>query len=377
MPASTIQVFVRGLDGRTRPLDFHDDVIRTHGVSLGDLGNALAKAPWGAPLAEQLVSCGAQVHAPAHDPTTCLSPNSSFHLLLRLDGGKGGFGSLLRGAGTSGAATTNQDACRDLSGRRIRHVEAEKKLREHARNAPQRELEAAALKHINSKGNQIKRKFQEIEEREKERYANESGAVIGNVEDAVLIGVAAERKNESQQKKSELDAKSKKPVHTGYMGLGLGGVSDDSDDSDEDMDEASVLAAKKAKGKMSKGGVGKGKGNGHENKNQNEKGPSTPPTPVDEATKSNAVSDAGELVDAPTASIAVEFQKDIPEIDFSTFDSAGDLEIFGLDVLKHELMKHGLKCGGTLAQRAERLFLLKNAELCNLDAKHKAKPSKK
>ena len=139
--------------------------------------------------------------------------------------------------GTSGAATTNQDACRDLSGRRIRHVEAEKKLREHARNAPQRELEAAALKHINSKGNQIKRKFQEIEEREKERYANESGAVIGNVEDAVLIGVAAERKNESQQKKSELDAKSKKPVHTGYMGLGLGGVSDDSDDSDEDMEK--------------------------------------------------------------------------------------------------------------------------------------------
>ena len=89
------------------------------------------------------------------------------------------------------------------------------------------------------------------------------------------------------------------------------------------------------------------------------------------------MSDAGELVDTPTASIAIEFQKGIPEIDFSTFDSAGDLEIFGLDVLKHELMKHGLKCGGTLAQRAERLFLLKNAELCNLDAKHKAKPSKK
>ena len=43
-----------------------------------------------------------------------------------------------------------------------------------------------------------------------------------------------------------------------------------------------------------------------------------------------------------------------------------------LDVLKRELQARGLKCGGTLAQRAERLFLLRDASLEALDAKHKA-----
>ena len=45
-----------------------------------------------------------------------LQPDSTVHLLLRLRGGKGGFGSLLRGAGRA-VLTDNTDACRDLSGR--------------------------------------------------------------------------------------------------------------------------------------------------------------------------------------------------------------------------------------------------------------------
>ena len=42
---------------------------------------------------------------------------------------QGGFGSLLRGSKGKGK-TENTDACRDLSGRRLRHVNAEKKLKE-------------------------------------------------------------------------------------------------------------------------------------------------------------------------------------------------------------------------------------------------------
>ena len=140
MPA---QVFVRGLDGRSRCVDLPGDASRS--VSLGRLSRALARAPWGAPEAELLVSCGARVYAPAREPGARLPAGSACSLLLRVAGGKGGFGSLLRGAGTSGAATTNQDACRDLSGRRIRHVEAERKLREHARTQPQRDLELSLI----------------------------------------------------------------------------------------------------------------------------------------------------------------------------------------------------------------------------------------
>lgn len=45
-------------------------------------------------------------------------------------GAQGGFGSLLRGAGKGGKITNNDDACRDLSGRRMRVANAETKLTE-------------------------------------------------------------------------------------------------------------------------------------------------------------------------------------------------------------------------------------------------------
>ncbi len=54
-------------------------------------------------------------------------------LHLGLDGGKGGFGSLLRGGqGLNHKKTTNFNSCRDLNGRRIRIVDAERRLNEAA-----------------------------------------------------------------------------------------------------------------------------------------------------------------------------------------------------------------------------------------------------
>ncbi|KAJ4951031.1 hypothetical protein NE237_027863 [Protea cynaroides] len=70
----------------------------------------------------------------------------SVHLLLRLLGGKGGFGSLLRGAASKAGQkkTINFDACRDMSGRRLRHVNAEKKSEEWKADAEERKLEKVA-----------------------------------------------------------------------------------------------------------------------------------------------------------------------------------------------------------------------------------------
>ena len=42
-------------------------------------------------------------------------------------------------------------------------------------------------------------------------------------------------------------------------------------------------------------------------------------------------------------------------------------------VLKDNLSAKGLKCGGTLSQRAERLWVLKDCELGDVQEKHKAK----
>lgn len=54
--------------------------------------------------------------------------HSTLHLVLRLRGGKGGFGNLLRGQGRDGKITDNFDACRDLQGRRIRVSTNEAKI---------------------------------------------------------------------------------------------------------------------------------------------------------------------------------------------------------------------------------------------------------
>jgi hypothetical protein len=47
-----------------------------------------------------------------------------------LKGGKGGFGSLLRRIKPKAKDDQNFEACRDLSGRRLRHINNEQRLRE-------------------------------------------------------------------------------------------------------------------------------------------------------------------------------------------------------------------------------------------------------
>lgn len=68
-------------------------------------------------------------------PSSCnlqlisLQNNSNVDILIPLLGGKGGFGSLLRAIGAQIEKTTNRDACRDLSGRRLRDVKREAELK--------------------------------------------------------------------------------------------------------------------------------------------------------------------------------------------------------------------------------------------------------
>ena len=48
---------------------------------------------------------------------------------IPLIGGKGGFGSMLRAIGAQIEKTTNREACRDLSGRRLRDINEEKRIK--------------------------------------------------------------------------------------------------------------------------------------------------------------------------------------------------------------------------------------------------------
>uniref|UniRef100_A0A2H6NI27 Uncharacterized protein n=1 Tax=Micrurus carvalhoi TaxID=3147026 RepID=A0A2H6NI27_9SAUR len=59
----------------------------------------------------------------------------------RLCGGKGGFGSMLRALGAQIEKTTNREACRDLSGRRLRDVNHEKAMAEWVKQQAEREAD--------------------------------------------------------------------------------------------------------------------------------------------------------------------------------------------------------------------------------------------
>ena len=65
-------------------------------------------------------------------------------------------------------------------------------------------------------------------------------------------------------------------------------------------------------------------------------------------------------------------------LDLSAFSSWQELSSLGLDRLKSALMALGLKCGGTLDERAQRLFLTKGKNIEDIDPSlfAKAKPEK-
>ncbi|CDS11828.1 hypothetical protein LRAMOSA11472 [Lichtheimia ramosa] len=95
-----------------------------------------------------------------HDPQGPVT----FNLSLRLLGGKGGFGSMLRAQGgrMNAQKTTNFEACRDLQGRRIRTVNEERRLQDAL--AAQPEIERARQE-------AIKKKIEEgLKEREPKKF---------------------------------------------------------------------------------------------------------------------------------------------------------------------------------------------------------------
>mmetsp|Transcript_12917 Transcript_12917/g.16304 ORF Transcript_12917/g.16304 Transcript_12917/m.16304 type:complete len:657 (-) Transcript_12917:288-2258(-) len=68
---------------------------------------------------------------------------------------------------------------------------------------------------------------------------------------------------------------------------------------------------------------------------------------------------------------------DIRAYDLSSCNTIEDCEKLGLDVLKKELQSRGVKCGGTLQERAKRLFLVKDLSPAEIDPKLKAKEQRK
>jgi len=123
------------------------------------------------------------------DDWETLKNDDNFQVHLRVLGGKGGFGSLLRSFGSQFYKSTNQDMCRDLSGRRLKDVKEEEKLKKYISKAAQRDNEKQRkLEEKYKKLKQLDGKKHEFNDPE---YARQKERILEETEDALQEGLKA------------------------------------------------------------------------------------------------------------------------------------------------------------------------------------------
>uniref|UniRef100_A0A453FCZ0 Uncharacterized protein n=1 Tax=Aegilops tauschii subsp. strangulata TaxID=200361 RepID=A0A453FCZ0_AEGTS len=443
--ASRYQILVRLLDGRTHCLRFPTPTVS--GAALLDAVSALSRVP---AASLRLVTGRLDV-----SPSSVLAsfPDGQFpsaSALLRLRGGKGGFGSLLRGAASKAGQkkTSNFDACRDINGRRLRHVNAERRLEEWRAEAADRQLEKLAEDFLKKKAKESGRGGARAAEVDKylEKYRKDAESCVNAVEESVRASLGKRKavpkprdakklkiwmgKKKVADDESDSDSDSDVDDNEGAdakpIALDHGNYSNESDKSEEEKVDLASVSGSHSEGESS----GEKSQSSDSEKNGNalqesmevkirsgcdfesggslecEGGMAVQPAP--ENTSANGTSENGKSsalseevlksddktdVDntgSATSSLLndpvvppVEESADVNNkpllseepVDLATFSSAAELEALGMEKLKLELQTHGLKCGGTLKERAARLFLLKTTPLDKLPKKLLAKPN--
>uniref|UniRef100_G1N7E8 SDE2 telomere maintenance homolog n=1 Tax=Meleagris gallopavo TaxID=9103 RepID=G1N7E8_MELGA len=381
-----------------------------------------------------------------------------------------GFGSMLRALGAQIEKTTNREACRDLSGRRLRDVNHEKAMAEWVKQQAEREAEKEQrrLERLQRKLAEPKHLFTNTD------YQQQCHEMAERLEDSVLKGLQA---SSSKVVSPESGSGRKRPGESGKKGtkygkkrcfwLGLEGLDDtDSSDSDDGSEDDSP--------QTSDGSCPLGSRHNENAGNANECSSSSvdsvehspaasaaeekasqqpeltgidlqeethaggqPEVPADESSEmtkaplkeearekseitqtlkeerqenvSSKAQETNQLLSIVSMKCTkyhlwlrlIEFSSfvqreqkvshqlpltmaeffisenlDVEPIDLLAFSSAAEMEALGLDKLKMQLMALGLKCGGTLQERAARLFSVRGLSRDQIDPSLFAKPSK-
>ncbi|KAK9160929.1 hypothetical protein Syun_007270 [Stephania yunnanensis] len=387
------QGFVKLLDGTTSNLTF-----TSSSISVQTLKHHLFNLTEIPPIHQRLISGTQSLN---NDETLIsASADGSFptiHILLRLRGGKGGFGSLLRGAATKAGQkkTNNFDACRDMSGRRLRHVNAERRLEEWKAEEEERRLERVAEEFIKKKAKEARKKGcggGADAEKYVEKYREESGKCMEEVEAAVKEAFSLyERSKRKVVPAASGNASSKRLKMLMFClmiidGESSGGGSAGSNLEAEDngaIQQLGSLESKEASGNVMVdeeltvasevnfygGPVSETKTIPSKDVNESQPEFGVSKETVERASASSVIESNGS---DSTAKNVVEEKSDKP-LNFDDFNSAAEMEVLGMDRLKAELQAHGLKCGGTLQERATRLLLLKTTPVEKLPKKLLAK----
>ncbi|XP_016076716.1 PREDICTED: protein SDE2 homolog [Miniopterus natalensis] len=382
-----------------------------------------------------------------------------YSLEPRLRGGKGGFGSMLRALGAQIEKTTNREACRDLSGRRLRDVNHEKAMAEWVKQQAEREAEKEQkrLERLQRKLAEPRHCFTNPD------YQQQCHEMAERLEDSVLKGMQASSskmvsaeigETRKRPNKSETDggssARKRKCFWLGMEGLETveGSGSESSDDDSEEAPSTSGMSLPVPKNDS--GGVEMAvefpsssqrarvlstdcsspeklqssvadSGNGVsedvcaqlgatstkgcvgrkvavETEKTQQKKEAERRGPIERDPAGAGLSEEKETKDMtdgePAAKAAPgEDGENIPtakleesqsgntaigqeSIDLLAFGSVAEMELLGLEKLKSELMARGLKCGGTLQERAARLFSVRGLAKEQIDPALFAKPVK-
>ncbi|XP_011875133.1 PREDICTED: protein SDE2 homolog isoform X2 [Vollenhovia emeryi] len=167
-------------------------------------------------------------------------PDGHATVVPRLLGGKGGFGSMLRAIGAQIEKTTNREACRDLSGRRLRDINEEKRLKAWIEKQTKRQKEAVERK---------KKKLEKLcaeprHEFRDQHYDKERAELTEKVEDAVEEGFKAAGPSGIKRKQEEESSRLNKRKTMLDMEID----SDEFEDSD-DSNEEGPLPVERTKSK--------------------------------------------------------------------------------------------------------------------------------
>ncbi|XP_055849710.1 splicing regulator SDE2 [Episyrphus balteatus] len=170
---------------------------------------------------------------------------ADINVQLRIPGGKGGFGSMLRAIGAQIEKTTNREACRDLSGRRLRDINEEKRLKAWLEKQKDREAEAeekkkkkvAKLLHV------PKHEFKDAQ------YEEARTNLTEKVNDAVEEGFQNEIEKQNNEKpnlkrKAEPVAKAKSAKGALWLGADIDGSSCSSSSEDSETEDGPSTSKK-------------------------------------------------------------------------------------------------------------------------------------
>ncbi|XP_069023309.1 splicing regulator SDE2 [Embiotoca jacksoni] len=371
-----------------------------------------------------------------------LQHGAVYHLEPRLCGGKGGFGSMLRALGAQIEKTTNREACRDLSGRRLRDVNHEKEMAEWLKKQAEREAEKEQrrLERLQRKLTEPKHQFTDP------HYQQQCHDLSERLEDSVLKGlqassggqvkvddVSAAKRPNWDQSGQPATKRTKKTAAAGFW-TGVDELLSSEDDEEEDQESPSTSScgatavtmttqeeepepgssSSSAGPTVRPAAVQKPPQRDQNPTKRNQKPPETadqkppergdqkPPETADQKPPETADQKSPETGDQKPSETGDQKPSETgdqkpsetgdqkspetadqksPEtadqnLDVSSVSSVQQLESLGLDILKEELMSRGLKCGGTLSERAARLFSVRGLSPDQIDPALLAKPAK-